>query len=95
MDADILSVEIDVTDLKSDLSDLKADVAVLKADVLTLKADVSQIKSDVSGLKMDMIEMEGRLGAQMNRQIWTMMSVMATLMVASVGLTGYFVKILA
>ena len=60
-----------------------------------LKSDVSELKTDVSGLRVDMAEFKGELHAHVNRQAWMTISVIATLMVASVGLTGYFVKILA
>ena len=74
---------------------MKADVSTLRSDVSQLKSDVSDLKTGMSALRVDMAKMEGRLSAQVNRQAWTRMSVMATLMVASVGVTGYFVKILA
>ena len=45
-------------------------------------------------LSGDIDQMEGRLSARVNRQGWTTMSVMATLMVASVGVTDDFVKVL-
>ena len=92
--------------LKADVSVLKADVSTLKIDVSELKSDVSELKADMSGLRVDMADfkgeirsdmatMEGRLHAHVNRQAWMTISVIATLMVVSVGLTGYFVKILA
>ena len=42
-----------------------------------------------------MAGMEGRLQAHVNRQVWKAVSVMVPVIVAFVGLTGYFVKILA
>ena len=95
------------TDVYSRQTNLKADVSVLKADVSTLKSDVSELKTDMSGVKIDdvaefkgeirsdMAEFKVELHAHVNRQAWMTISVLATLMVASVGLTGYFVKILA
>ena len=46
-------------------------------------------------IRSDMAEFKVELHAHVNRQAWMTISVLATLMVASVGLTGYFVKILA
>lgn len=103
---DVSTLKSDVSDLKTDVSVLKADVSTLKSDVSEIKTDVSELKTGMSGLRVDMAEfkgeirsdmagMEGRLHAHVNRQVWMTMSVMATLMVASVGLTGYFVRILA
>ncbi len=94
LDADVSSLKADMSSLKSDVSTLNVDVAVLKTDVSALKSEVSELKTDVSGLSNDMTGMEGRLHSRVNRQVWTAMSVMAALVVASVGLTGYFVKIL-
>ena len=54
-----------------------------------------EIRSDIARLDGDMTAMEGRLHVHVNRQAWMTISVIATLMVASVGFTGYFVKILA
>ena len=57
-----------------------------------LRVDMADFKGEI---RSDMATMEGRLHAHVNRQAWMTISVIATLMVASVGLTGYFVKILA
>ena len=84
----------------------KTDVSVLQSDV-SIDVSVSLTCPDsrptcrgqetwlISSSRGDIAAMEGRLHAHVNRQAWMTISVMATLMVASVGLTGYFVKILA
>lgn len=46
-------------------------------------------------IRNDMAGMESRLQARMNRQAWMTTSFLATLMVASVGMMGYFVKLAA
>lgn len=94
-DADVSTLRTDMSEIRADISEIKADISKIKADVSELKTDVSEIRTDVAGLRDDMTGMEGRLHSNVNRQVWTAMSVMATIMVASVGLTGYFIKILA
>ena len=64
----------------------------IRADMAEFKGE---IRSDIARLDGDMTAMEGRLHAHANRQAWMTISVIATLMVASIGMTGYFVKILA
>ena len=57
-----------------------------------LRVDMANFKGEI---RSDMAEFKVELHAHVNRQAWMTISVLATLMVASVGLTGYFVKILA
>ena len=64
----------------------------LKSDMSGLRVDMAEFKGEI---RSDMATMEGRLHAHVNRQAWMTTSVIATLMVVSVGLTGYFVKLLA
>ena len=42
-----------------------------------------------------MAGMEGRLQAHLNRQVWKILGVIVPVIVVSMGMTGYFVKILA
>ncbi len=88
-----------VAEMRSDIRHMDADVSALKTDVSELKTDMSGLRVDMADFKgeirADMAEFKGELHAHVNRQAWMTISVLATLMVASVGLTGYFVKILA
>ena len=71
------------------MSGLKTDIAEFKGE---FRSEMAEFKGEI---RNDMATMEGRLHAHVNRQAWMTISVIATLMVVSVGLTGYFVKILA
>ena len=78
--------------MRSDIRHMDADVSALKTDMSGLRVDMADFKGEI---RADMAEFKGELHAHVNRQAWMTISVLATLMVASVGLTGYFVKILA
>ena len=78
-----------MSELKTDMSGLRVDIAEFKDEP---RSEMAEFKGEI---RSDMATMEGRLHAHVNRQTWMTISVIATLMVASVGLTGYFVKMLA
>lgn len=102
MRADIRHMDADITTLKTDVSVLKTNVSALSVELAEFRGGVKSDMADLRGemgvfkgeMEADMTGMEGRLQDHVNRQVWKLISVIAPLMVVSVGLTSYFVKIL-
>lgn len=67
--------------IRGEMSDFKGEI----------RDDMADLKDEPTG---EMGKMESRLRADLNRQAWVTISVIATLMVSFVGLTGYFVRTL-
>ena len=102
-DERFIEVFKNVAEMRSDIRHMDANISTLKTDISKLKVGMAESKGAPRSYMPDgrrdilrqMAVMEGRLHAQLNEQTLMAISVLAPVMVVSVGLTLYFVKTLA